>query len=103
MLKSFHQKKADQIKDNEIKIDTYEDKLDAFLIKLSGKELSEEDNNKISQLLLAISDYERIGDHASYILNVAEKLKEMEQELEDIACGKTDSYSMEADTESEEE
>ena len=36
-------------------------------------------------------------------LFLIEKLKEMEQELEDIACGKTDSYSMEADTESEEE
>ena len=31
LLKSFHQKKADQIKENEIKIDTYEDKLDSFL------------------------------------------------------------------------
>ena len=81
MLKSYHQKKADQIRDNEIKIDTYEDKLDAFLLKLSGKELSEEDNNKISQLLLAIGDYERIGDHASYILKVAEKLKESERKL----------------------
>ena len=40
MLKSFHMKKAEQIKNNEIKIDTYEEKLDSFLIKLSGKELS---------------------------------------------------------------
>lgn len=81
MLKSFHYKKAEQIRNNEIKIDTYEDKLDAFLIKLSGKELSEEDNNKISQLLLTIGDYERIGDHAAYILKIAEKLKESEKKL----------------------
>ena len=81
MLKSFHIKKAEQIKNNEIKIDTYEDKLDSFLIKLSGKELSEEDNNRISQLLLVIGDYERIGDHASYILKIAEKLKESEKKL----------------------
>ena len=81
MLKSFHMKKAEQIKNNEIKIDTYEDKLDSFLIRLSGKELSEEDNNRISQLLLVIGDYERIGDHASYILKIAEKLKESEKKL----------------------
>lgn len=81
MLKSYHHKKAEQIKNNEIKIDTYEDKLGAFLIKLSGKELSEEDNDKISQLLLTIGDYERIGDHASYILKIAEKLKESEKRL----------------------
>lgn len=81
MLKSYHYKKAEQIKNNEIKIDTFEDKLGAFLIKLSGKELSEEDNDKISQLLLTIGDYERIGDHASYILKIAEKLKESEKKL----------------------
>ena len=81
MLKSYHAKKAEQIKNNEIKIDTYEDKLGAFLLKLSGKELSEEDNNRISQLLLTIGDYERIGDHASYMLKIAEKLKESEKKL----------------------
>ena len=85
MLKSYHQKKADQIRDNEIKIDTYEDKLDGFLLKLSGKDLSEEDNNKISQLLLVIGDFERIGDHATYILKIAEKLKESESKLSDDA------------------
>ncbi len=81
LLKSYHQKKAEQITENEIKIDTYEDKLDSFLLKLSGKELSEEDNNKISQLLLAIGDYERIGDHATNILKMAEKIKENEMKL----------------------
>ena len=81
LLKSFHQKKADQIRENEIKIDTYEDKLDSFLLKLSGKELSEEDNNRISQLLLIIGDYERIGDHATNILKIAEKFKEDDKKL----------------------
>ena len=81
MLKSYHQKKAEQIRENEIKIDTYEDKLDAFLLKLSGKELSEEDSNRISQLLLIIGDYERTGDHATNILKIAEKLKESETKL----------------------
>ena len=81
MLKSYHQKKAEQIRENEVKIDTYEDKLDAFLLKLSGKELSEEDSNRISQLLLVIGDYERIGDHATNILKIAEKLKESDIKL----------------------
>ena len=85
LLKSFHQKKADQIKENEIKIDTYEDKLDSFLLKLSGKELSEDDSNRISQLLLIIGDYERIGDHATNILKIAEKFKEDERKLSDDA------------------
>ncbi len=81
MLKSFHAKKADQIRGNEIKIDTYEDKLDAFLLKLSNKELTEEDSNRISQLLLVIGDYERIGDHAAYILKIAETMKNDDKRL----------------------
>lgn len=85
MLKSFHQKKADQIRENEMTIDTYEDKLGAFLLKLSGKELAEEDSNKISHILLAIGDYERMGDHSVDILKVAEKLREMERKLSDEA------------------
>jgi phosphate:Na+ symporter len=81
MLKSYHSKKAEQIKNNEIRIDMYEDKLGSFLLKLSAKELTEEDSNRISQLLLAIGDYERIGDHSSYMLKIAEKLKELDKRL----------------------
>lgn len=81
MLKSYHQKKADQIKNNEIKIDMYEDKLNSFMLKLSAKELSEEDNSRLSQLMLIIGDYERMGDHATYMLQIAEKLKESDKKL----------------------
>ncbi|MBO7672923.1 Na/Pi cotransporter family protein [bacterium] len=76
LLKSFHQREADHIAENELKIDMYEDKLDSFLLKLSGKQLSDEDSNKITQLLLTIGDYERIGDHASYILKIAQAMNE---------------------------
>ena len=85
MLKSFHQKKAEQIRENEHIIDTYEDKLNAFLLKLSGKELSEEDSNRISQLLLVIGDFERIGDHATHILKYAEQLNDSEKKLSENA------------------
>ncbi len=85
MLKSFHQKKADEINENETTIDTYEDKLGAFLLKLSGRDLNEEDNNKVSHILLAIGDYERMGDHCVHILKVAEKIRDMDRKLSDEA------------------
>lgn len=81
MLKSYHKKKSEQISANEVKIDTYEDKLNSFMIKLSGKELSEDDNARVSQLMLVIGDYERIGDHATYILKIAENLKNTERKF----------------------
>ena len=85
MLKSYHQKKAEQIIENETTIDTYEDKLGSFLLKLSGRELTEEDNNRISQILLAIGDFERIGDHATHILKLAEQLNESDKKFSDDA------------------
>lgn len=81
MLKSYHKKKSEQISANEVKIDTYEDKLNSFMIKLSGKELSEDDNARVSQLMLVIGDYERIGDHATYILKIAENLKNTDRKF----------------------
>ena len=85
MLKSYHKKKAEQISANEVKIDMYEDKLNSFLIKLSAKQLAEEDNARVSQLMLTIGDFERIGDHANYMLQIAEKLKSSERHLSDTA------------------
>lgn len=81
MLKQYNPKIAEVINKNEILIDKYQDTLEAFLQKLSGKELSEEDTNKISQLILSISDFEKIADHALHILNVADKMYRKEWTL----------------------
>ncbi len=74
MLKQYNPKVAEIINKNEILIDKYQDTLESFLQKLSGKELSDEDSNKISQLILSISDFEKIADHAIHILNLANKM-----------------------------
>lgn len=76
LLKNFHQRKADDIAETEPEIDMYEDKLGSFLLKLSCRHVSDEVSNKITQLLLAISDFERIGDHSAFIAGVAQKLKD---------------------------
>ena len=81
MLKIFRNKMAEKIEENEMKIDFYEDKLSSFLVKLSSKDLTEEDGNKVSQLLLIIGEFERIGDHASNILKSAKKFNETEHKL----------------------
>lgn len=85
MLKSFHKKMAEEILENEERIDAFEDYLNSYLLKLSGCELTEEDNNKIVQIMLTISDFERIGDHASHILKYAEKLHEPDINFSDEA------------------
>ena len=76
LLKRFEPKKAEVVGINEEKIDRYEDKLENFLIKVSGRDLPEELSAAVGRLLLNIGDYERIGDHAMSILHVAEKMYE---------------------------
>lgn len=76
LLKRFEPKKAEVVGINEEKIDRYEDKLENFLIKVSGRDLPEDLSAAVGRLLLNIGDFERIGDHAMSILHVAEKMNE---------------------------
>ena len=60
-------------------IDHYEDELGTYLMKLSGKPLSDEDNHTVSNLFHCMGDFERISDHA---LNLAETAMEMQAKEE---------------------
>lgn len=77
-LGGFTPEEAEAIREKEDKTDHYEDLLGSYLVKLSGRELSEEDTNEVTKLLKLINDFERIGDHAVNILESAEELKEKE-------------------------
>ncbi len=76
MLKNYSANTAENIFHAEEKLDSYEDKLGSFLVKLSGKELSDHDSNEVSKLLHSIGDFERIGDHAVSITYVAKEMHE---------------------------
>ena len=54
--------------------DRYEDALGTYLVKLTGRELTEKQNQDVSAFLHTLSDFERLSDHA---LNVAESAKEL--------------------------
>ena len=81
MLKQYNPKAAEVITKNEAMIDKYQDVLESFLQKLSARELSEEDSNRVSQLILSISDIEKIADHSINILNIATKVNKKEWTL----------------------
>ena len=85
LLKRFESRKAEVVNVNEKKIDLYEDKLETFLIKASNKDMSEEASAYIGRLLLNIGDFERIGDHAIGILNIAENMNEKDLKFSDEA------------------
>ncbi len=76
LIYEYDPRVSDEVTDTEEKIDTYEDKLGTFLVKLSRRELSDAESNTLSELLHTISDFERIGDHAVNIQRVALEMYE---------------------------
>ncbi len=81
MLKQYNPKISEVINKHEAKIDKYQDVLETFLQKLSGRELTDEDSNKISQLILSISDFEKIADHSMHILQIADRMHRKDWDL----------------------
>ncbi len=65
----YDKQTAERIAEDENIADMFEDRLGTYLVKLSGKDLSEKDSLAVSTLLHVIGDFERISDHA---VNIAE-------------------------------
>lgn len=60
----------------EDRMDVYEDKLGTVLVKVSSQALSESDSQKVSIMLHAIGDFERLGDHAVNLVKTCDELEE---------------------------
>jgi phosphate:Na+ symporter len=76
---------ADEVRDLEEKVDSYEDSLGAYLVKLSACDMSMEDSEQITKLLHIIGDFERISDHAVNIIESAEEMKDKKISFSDEA------------------
>ena len=57
-------------------IDRYEDKLGTYLFKITLSDLQEEQNREVSKYLRALSDFERISDHARNIGEAVEEIRD---------------------------
>lgn len=74
LLSEFKEKKDKKVKELEDVVDHYEDELGNYLVKISSRQMSEEDSENLSLILHSIGDFERISDHAC---NIAESAREM--------------------------
>ena len=68
--------RAKQIRTFEDKTDYYEDILGTYLVKLTSRQLGEEDSVKATEYMKLIGDYERIADHAVNLLESAEEIQQ---------------------------
>ena len=76
MLFQYDKATEEQIEENENRIDKYEDKLNAYLVRISKHSLSSKDSRTVSKMLHCIGNFERIGDHAVNIMESAHELHE---------------------------
>ena len=76
LVDNFDKQTANDIDNIENKIDKYEDMLGTYLVKISSRELTEDDSREISKLLHCIGDFERITDHAVNIADVAREIED---------------------------
>ncbi len=74
------------VSENETLTDDYEDKIGTYLVKLSSKNLSENDSKYISEYLHIIGDFERIADHATNVMETSKEMYEKNIKFSKTAC-----------------
>lgn len=76
LMDQFDAKTLVAVEEAEHTIDRYEDRLGAYLVDVSARNMSQEESREVSMLLQAIGDFERISDHALNITEVAQELSD---------------------------
>ena len=85
LLKDYSPERCEKVLAGEDQLDKYEDKLGSFLVKISAKEISDEDSRQVSRMLHSIGNFERLGDHAVNLLKVAQEMHEKQISFSDEA------------------
>ena len=76
LIFDYSEEGFEQVKKLEDDGDIYEDSLGTYLIRVTGREMTVQENEEVSKYLHTLSDFERISDHA---LNLAESAKELHE------------------------
>ncbi len=76
LTKRYDPKGMERVTALEEETDRYEDALGTYLVKLSGINLSVEDNRTLNTLLYTIGDLERIADHAVAVAQAGREIAE---------------------------
>ncbi len=86
LLNGYNEDDYMYIKKNEEKVDTYEDHIGSYLMKLTAtRHLSVDDKKRSSKMLQAIGEVERIADHASYMANSSDEIMTKKLTFSDAA------------------
>lgn len=75
VLTDYSEEKAQDVIAKENRVDVYDDKISAYLTKLSSENLSYKDSLSVTSLLHCVTDFERISDHAINVIECAQQVK----------------------------
>lgn len=78
LLENYSGEMAGEITRREDLIDRYEDRIGTYLVKLNSSELTQAQNESVSKYLHALSDLERISDHAMNLTEAAGEISAKE-------------------------
>ena len=92
LLDHYDKKTAKRVAVLESQIDTFEDMLGTYMIKLSSKPLSMTDNQTISTILHCSGNFERISDHAMNICETAQEMQKKELVFSEKASAELQTY-----------
>ena len=85
MLNNYTEEGAEKIHKMERKLDKYEDQLGTHMMKITKIGISDGDSKSVTRILHTIDDFERIGDHAINVMEVAKELHEKKQSFSEEA------------------
>ncbi len=85
LLDNYSEEGFQEVQDLEETVDRYEDKIGTYLVKVSSSELTTKQNEDLYRFLHAITDLERISDHATNISENAKEIHDKEIELSEEA------------------
>ncbi len=76
---------ADRIAQREVLLDKYEDKLGDYIMRIMGRPTVRELEWEVDMTLSSLSDFERLGDHAQNIMELATEMQEKRISFSDEA------------------
>lgn len=85
LIREYDEKTFKKVKKLETQVDSYEDALGTYLIKLTGQEMTKKQNEAVSIFLHTVSDFESISDIAMNIAIKAKELKDNNYKFSEMA------------------
>lgn len=87
LFENYSQEQAQLVEQQEDMLDRYDDKLSSYLGQLNSQNLSTKEGQSVSTLMHCINDFERIGDHALNLMEIAGQMQKKEMEFSKKAKG----------------